>query len=96
MTGGLEPSRYWQDVCALANDLLAESPMRDWSVVVSPQAQSRMPNWACRVDAAAKELAVTVPAEGGGAEDTEPEDVATYIVFDLLYERVCGDGGAEE
>ena len=99
ITGGLEPSHYWQDVCALANDLLTETPMRDWTVVITPQARAgpaRGPGvaacWQCSLDLAAKELAVAVPAGGGDLDETEPEDAATYVVFDLLHERVLGDG----
>lgn len=99
MTGGLEPSPYWQNVCALANDLLTETPMRDWTVLVAAMpftgpvpGEGGTPRWDCRLDLAAKELAVGVPPQGDHLDETDPEDVATYIVFDLLYERVLGDG----
>ena len=97
-TGGLEPSNYWQDVCALANNLLEESQLRDWTVVIAPESngpEARRSDgaseWDCRLDRDAKELAVCVPPEARDPDEDEPEDVATYIVFDLLYERVSTD-----
>ena len=103
MTGGLEPSDYWQNVCALANELLTETPLRDWTVVVAPQSgKAEAPpaldpfDWKCRLDPGAKELTVSVPNETDDADDTAPEDVATYIVFNLLYERVSGDGASDD
>ena len=100
MTDGLEPAGYWQDVCALANDLLTESPLRDWSVVVSSEPKvgadgdAAVVEWGCRLDRDAKELAVNVPPDAHDPDETDPEDVATYIVFDLLLERVMAEGGA--
>jgi hypothetical protein len=95
MTGELEPSDYWQDVCALANELLTASPLRDWTVVVAPEANREAQHsseWNCRLNRDAKELAVGVPSDSDDPAESEPEEVATYIVFDLLYERVSADG----
>jgi hypothetical protein len=103
MTGGLEPSDYWQNVCALANDLLTESPLRDWTVVVAPQSgKTEAPPaldssaWGCQLDRESKELAVSVPSATDDPDETDPEELATYIVFDLLYERVSGDGASDD
>lgn len=100
MVAGLEPSGYWHEVCALATDLLDVSPLREWRVIVEPAAQRSTAErfnriqWHCEADRAAKELTVTVPPDSHDSDEGEPEDVASYIVFDLLYDTAfAADGG---
>ena len=108
-TAGLEPSGYWQKVCAMADELLALSPLRSWSVTVAPPTQwttaERLHRirWHCKADYEAKELMVTVPPDSHDADEGCPEDVASHIIFDLLWDTVVaghrkgsGDTTAEQ
>jgi hypothetical protein len=99
---GLEPQGHWEQVCALANDLLTELRLSEWDVTVRPQTPARDggdgqrldgAGWTYEADLGAKQFTVAVPPGCRDADDGEPEDVATYIVLDLLYDKVYPDGG---
>lgn len=102
MVGGLERSEYWQGVCVLANELLVESPLRDWAIIVGQatavavDARCDEAGWQSKADREATELSVGVPCGVDYADECDPEDAATYIVFDLLHEAVFGDEGGNE
>ena len=92
--GSPEPSGYWNQVCDLANDLLVELPLGDWDVTVRPRSAATLPHtgdgrWSYRADHGARQLTVDVPSDLHDGDDAAPEDVATHLVLDLLYGKVC-------
>jgi hypothetical protein len=94
----LQTSAYWQEVQALGNELLDQSPPRpkEWTIRVRPktggdaeeiaadQEREAQELWYAKADFPSRELTVGVPAGDAEAEETEPEDAATYLVFDIL------------
>ena len=92
--GGLEPEEHWRRVCELADELLAASPERDWTVILSPSdfSGARVGRsgaaWDVDLDEAARELRLGVPAGPEPADESEPYELATHIVFDLLLETL--------
>jgi hypothetical protein len=107
LQGDLQTSAYWQEVQALADDLLRQSPLSGWTIIVRPQADDdaagaagtagdapELPAepWSVQLDAGCRELTVAVPAAGDDPED-EPEDAASYIVLDVLDQAVVPDLG---
>jgi hypothetical protein len=94
LQGDLQTSAYWQEVQALANDLLDVSPLGDWTVQVRSKSEADAGEisdyqsgeseelWYVELDTGDKELIVGVPPEGD--EEPDPEDAATYIVLDVL------------
>ena len=87
LRGDLRTSSHWQEVQALADDLLDESPLRDWTVVVRPVDDAGP--WRVRLDADGLELTLTVPFDGDDCpDDVDSDDAASYIVFDLLDQSI--------
>ena len=92
MVGQLEPEAFWRQVCAMADDLLEVSPLRDWTVIIASTAGDEADEWDVDVDPLAKEMRVGPPAGPEAADDSEPDELATYIVLDLLHETVLDSG----
>ena len=105
LQGDLQSSAYWQEVQALADDLLRESPLSAWTIIVRPQTAGDASEaseaagdpgdmaeepWSVDLDPSGRELTVAVPVAGDDPED-EPEDAASYIVLDVL-DRAVGPG----
>src|SRR5437667_2473361 len=96
--GSLEPTQYWQEVCAMANELLSESPLREWTIILrskspdsdevrltrGPVERDPWDAFYSDADRGAMELTIGVPAESEVADEDDPGDLAAYIVLDLL------------
>ena len=91
--GELEPEAFWRRVCVLADDLLAHSTLRDWTIIITPGAANEAAAWGVDVDRDAREMRLTVPDGPDAPDESAPDEVATYVVLDLLHEAVLGEGG---
>jgi hypothetical protein len=109
LSGRLQDSSYWQKVRRLANALLGEVPwLTNWTIVMRPKtaadvaamddgsgdAESR---WYTHFDYQRRQLTFGIP-RGDESDEQDPEDLASFLVLNLLDSSVGrdDDGGSDD